>query len=1026
MARVKKGLSYVLGDNNLGENHILPINAMQFSLALGSLFTAGRDGVIKLWNSRQQTPASALELSSNEPLDPHTAADLDLQDIPDTNEKLLKLETRISSSPLEYPTPSSRYNLLNSKNYYVHFDWVNDLKLVNNNRHLVSASADLSLKIIDLERSEDNVQKFQNLHTDYIKKLSSIPREKCIISGGLDGTVVIWDLTCLKPVSLFSNESARSTLPRSIYALANDHCNLISTGGPNNTINLFDRRILPELNSNLIRKLVGHQDNVRCLLMNSTTILSGSSDTTIKLWDMRNFSVYKNVECHDDAVWSLCTKASSDPGYQGESTCVPDFKEFYSGDKAGNIVKTDLRYLSSFSENDQLHHYRGHTFSSSDAAFVDERIGICTLLAKTDSPVISLCVENDSSIFASTYDSLKRFHVPNTSSLAEFQYLQNCVDIAETIERKNEDSMSVTINGTLADKSDLNSDFYDIVSHLSMETPAMELQSTLSGNAADHEKDLVSNIQHSSMFLSINGGPSSEFVNAYKDISPKLADASGENSLVDETPIEILLYPIPSSQIVSIPFNKAAFQLFQVYPKSIIAKRMFNNKRQVLTLYSNGDIKIWDIFICKDFEILLSNNATRLPESGVKERTEYMDNYFENHQTVEILSNWCDVDIKSGKLFVTLNETSYSNVEIYYDELIKYYPNIRSVCSLNAKVGEDDRFWLARIFLNSILYGYCLYEWRADEQLRETIKATKCKQKMANNETDGEKENIRKRFFSRKSSKINVPQAKVTPESSVYEAETASQASVETPNSVPENSITKMLYFNEKFYQEKYSVVGPKKNVESLLKPYNCFRDENDAEYRPIITESMFPKHLLVIIYESSPDLGNYRDLFSFHLEEIFGLEDFSVGKNYLVDQLRLTLPKWIGALVLYNKFSAKELPKITFQLLEVKYEELPAHIKIGKKSQKKIKKLPMLESSIKLTSHSMLRVSKILQYLTEKFDTRTSEMKAKIPPSEWLVLSCKGKQLDTTMTLQTIKTMIWKSSSDIELRFCRKFDEGS
>ena len=54
----------------------------------------------------------------------------------------------------------------------------------------------------------------------------------------------------------------------------------------------------------------------------------------------------------------------------------------------------------------------------------------------------------------------------------------------------------------------------------------------------------------------------------------------------------------------------------------------------------------------------------------------------------------------------------------------------------------------------------------------------------------------------------------------------------------------------------------------------------------------------------------------------------------------------------------------------------------IGLMNNKKIKKLPELESSIKLTSHNMLRVLKILNYLVEKnipleIQIKTKQMKA-------------------------------------------------
>ena len=57
-----------------------------------------------------------------------------------------------------------------------------------------------------------------------------------------------------------------------------------------------------------------------------------------------------------------------------------------------------------------------------------------------------------------------------------------------------------------------------------------------------------------------------------------------------------------------------------------------------------------------------------------------------------------------------------------------------------------------------------------------------------------------------------------------------------------------------------------------------------------------------------------------------------------------------------------------------------------------------------------MLRVLKILNYLVEKFANTTKEMKDKnLIPSDWLVLQCKGQELNNDLTLQTIKPRFGK-----------------
>lgn len=47
--------------------------------------------------------------------------------------------------------------------------------------------------------------------------------------------------------------------------------------------------------------------------------------------------------------------------------------------------------------------------------------------------------------------------------------------------------------------------------------------------------------------------------------------------------------------------------------------------------------------------------------------------------------------------------------------------------------------------------------------------------------------------------------------------------------------------------------------------------------------------------------------------------------------------------------------------------------------------------------------------------------MKAKMEPSLWLDLLCRGQVLDNDMTLNTVRTLYWKSQGDIVLEYRRK-----
>lgn len=1069
MSKTRRGISYVLGESNDDENHILPINSIQYSSFSNKFYTGGRDGTVKEWSTteshepREDSPQFFFsDTFKGGPA--HDELDQDL------SERILKLETSISANPLSYNSQvHHNFNITHSHN--IHFDWINDLVLINQDRKLVSCSSDLSLKLLHLDRLNE-ITKFANIHTDYVKKVAYMRGSNMLLSGGYDGKIALWDMNTLAPVLQINTERQSPSMPSSIYSLASSSANTFCSGGPNSIVNFYDTRI-PN-HTNVVRRLLGHQDNVRCLLMNDNQILSGSSDSSIKLWDLRMFKVYKNFDIHDDSVWTMATAESSSPE-SFSTTGSSNFNVFYSADRSGTVLKTDLSYLS---QNLTEHVFPDqHTFTANENASVDEKVGLTTIVAKNDSPILALCAEtvrqngemSNPSLLVSTNGSLARYYVPETEQLAKYQYVRTCVDL---IYNRHDDTAEELVAD---DQNDLNSDFYDLVSHLSVDTNNLDIQSSRSianprsvNNEAGTPKLESTDVrEYHTMFVDQSGGPCTDFINAYNEGLFK--ENNVVNSSVDSTPVEIPLNPVPAERLTNIPFNKRPFVEYKITPKSIVSKRLFNNKRQMIVLYLNGDIKIWDLFVCQPIKTFPYEKAG---ESGMskevnEQRQKDMDDIFEDHNSMDTLNNWCEVEIKSGKLLVTLKEGSFYQTEIYYDELILAYPYLAykhpdndSHCDPNLKVSHDDRFQVSRIILNSLFHCYALYEWGFDQKLREELRNLRRSSLTLAEEpspSNGSTTSKRIKMFRKISSKTSITRLTI-PEST--SGTTSSSNSIDEnidtdpevakfigineetgdKNDISKNlynydtSIMKLLQLNKKKYSEKYHAQGKQKQLtDSILKIYsndpkhlsNTYKNEASDSYKPRINPKRLPSNLLIIIFEYSPDLGNLRDVLSFHFEDLQKLNyDHDNDKQRaFVHDLRTQLPRWIGHPILYDKFPPVDSSKVSFQLLEMDYSKLEPHQLIGGKSQRKIKKLPIMESLIKLTAHEMLRVGKILTYLTDKFESRTAEMKDHRDPSEWLALECRGKELPVGMTLQTIKAKVWKSSSDIELVFRRKFD---
>ncbi|KAK7683927.1 hypothetical protein QCA50_012898 [Cerrena zonata] len=110
-----------------------------------------------------------------------------------------------------------------------------------------------------------------------------------------------------------------------------------------------------------------------------------------------------------------------------------------------------------------------------------------------------------------------------------------------------------------------------------------------------------------------------------------------------------------------------------------------------------------------------------------------------------------------------------------------------------------------------------------------------------------------------------------------------------------DDSILKLLQFNKRRYMEKYGA-SDKKVVDSLFKIYSndpslndSYNDEEFEPYKPLIPQDLLPSNLLIIIFENSSELGNYRDVCSFHYEDLTKLNYNSPNPFYQNIDSRLT-----------------------------------------------------------------------------------------------------------------------------------------
>ncbi|XP_045181186.2 WD repeat-containing protein 48-like [Mercenaria mercenaria] len=249
MAKKKVQVSFVIRDE-IERHHRSGVNALQYDPLLNRLYSAGRDSIIRIWNTK----------ATNK--DPY----------------VLSMEH--------------------------HTDWVNDIVLCCGGRTLISASSDTTVKVWNAHKGF--CMSTLRTHKDYVKALAYAKDKEQVASAGLDRSIFLWDVNTLTALTASNNTVTTSSLngnKDSIYSLAmNPAGTVIVSGSTEKVLRVWDPRTCLKL-----MKLKGHTDNVKALVLNrdGTQCLSGSSDGMIRLWSLGQQRCVATFRVHDEGVWAL-------------------------------------------------------------------------------------------------------------------------------------------------------------------------------------------------------------------------------------------------------------------------------------------------------------------------------------------------------------------------------------------------------------------------------------------------------------------------------------------------------------------------------------------------------------------------------------------------------------------------------------------------------------------------------------------------------------------------------------------------
>ncbi|KYM99820.1 PREDICTED: WD repeat-containing protein 48 [Cyphomyrmex costatus] len=248
IARKKIQVSMVIRDE-VEKQHRSGVNSLQYDPVLNRLYSAGRDSIIRIWNSRN------------------------------TKEPYIQ--------SMEH-----------------HTDWVNDIVICCSGKNLISASSDTTVKVWNAHKGF--CMSTLRTHKDYVKALAYAKEREQVASAGLDKSIFLWDVNTLTALTASNNTVTTSSLSGnrdSIYSLAmNQVGTVIVSGSTEKVLRVWDPRFCTKL-----MKLRGHTDNIKALVINrdGTQCLSASSDGTIKLWSLGQQRCVQTFRVHKEGVWAL-------------------------------------------------------------------------------------------------------------------------------------------------------------------------------------------------------------------------------------------------------------------------------------------------------------------------------------------------------------------------------------------------------------------------------------------------------------------------------------------------------------------------------------------------------------------------------------------------------------------------------------------------------------------------------------------------------------------------------------------------
>ncbi|KAM0256513.1 hypothetical protein ACHAQJ_004924 [Trichoderma viride] len=959
--KARQRISYVLENaKSSAGGHRLGVNGLAVDSDNAILYSGGRDGMICAWDLN---------------LDLHRRNDV----TDDASAKPPKSTTTFRAQT------------------QAHMHWINDITLAQHNTALVSASSDLTVKVWRPHSQEDSTRAHKiGEHADYIKCVATPPSDvnaNWVASAGLDRKICLWDLNG-GGQTLEVTKGEEATEKGSVYALAVGR-NLIASGGPEKTVKLYDPRT-----GSKVSNLVGHVDNIRAILIDDAddTILSASADKTIKMWSVKGGRCMYTFTMHDESIWSL---------YSDD----PRLGIFYSSDRSGLVAKTDVR-----------------------GSLEDIDNGLSLAVAQEHFGVSKVVAAGGHFWTATNRSSINRWEDVDTSAnlpLPEMYRRQRAMSAASN---KTRQSTATTVAAA---------------------TAAAAQPQTNGSTKKEIPAESILRISNTATF------PSRPPLDPEPNPVTDALSRKGSEVAVEQPEPEI-------KPIYNLPIETIEGQF------GLLKHRLLNDRRRVLTLDTAGDVLLWDLIKCKpiqsfgkqhleDVERQVNTREAVAPWCSVDLSSGNLTVVLEpfNCFDAEVYADELELDepiefrddqrVSLGKwilryLFANLIDEEIRRDELHRQKLNEGVEKRQVTTRANAPssiilpppgLSISDQLLTPRasgphlhlntpglaIGLASPGVGMMTLQGVPEEAVASPLEREVSRPSAENDyftagitpasgavaapaataETsepktstdnsndkgkDKEKEKAAestKSPFSRKfrmsfsSKRIGRSSSQATQDKPVVVDDKAeeSESSSNHEKEVDDSFFGVIQKIRNEY--DKQTIESPDKLVETRVTP--SLPSDTPVLKLPLGTK--------VIIQEETS--GGSANLYQGTVEHL--------GRD--ADIIEQKAPMWLGDVLLQNQIPIKDPVKISFVLNPM--DSLPPIATDG---------------NSRLNANRMLRVKKILGYISERIEPEQEEDPNALKPEEYLELYCNDQLLHPTMNLATLRTHVWKGGSDIMLYY--------